>query len=197
MRRLAAVVTVIAMIILAPAVASALEFGVGSNTVPGGSASNYQYVCEACRDAVDHPADFMNWAYNNSLFGAEGGWMTIKMGHTFYLSNLLGDTVLMTVVPIMSRTLRIKMIFPNSDLEFKDYDTQEIGDKLLPVGRNSGQDLPPTTSGPASGGGGSGGGYSGGSSGGGYTGNAWYGSLEIMGGGAGSSNWTVEITDLD
>ena len=56
-------------------------------------------VCAACRDPVEHPADYANFAFNQ-VFG-ETGWMTFEQADDFYVHNLDGDRVYVDIDFVM------------------------------------------------------------------------------------------------
>ena len=58
-----------------------------------------QDICEDCRDPLEHPDDWTNFAFNQ-IYGDEG-WMDFDQADDFWIQNLEGDRVYVDVDYVM------------------------------------------------------------------------------------------------
>ncbi len=85
-------------------------------------------ICEDCRDPLEHPEDYANFAVNQ-VYG-DGAWMTAEQADDFWIYNLDGDRVYVDIDFLMegirvfgnewplwpTNMLRITLALPNGDV---------------------------------------------------------------------------------
>ena len=85
-------------------------------------------ICEDCRDPIDHPEDWANFAVNQ-IYG-EDAWMDVEQADDFWVYNLDGDRVYVDVDFVMegvrllgndlpvwpANMLKITLALPNGDI---------------------------------------------------------------------------------